>query len=77
MAKSLRTPQHEKLRAVLTSARTAAGLTQAELAGKLARPQSFVAKYEKGERRIDVIEFGEIAGALGRDPCKLLAVILD
>jgi transcriptional regulator with XRE-family HTH domain len=77
MAKSLRSPRHEKLRTVLASARAAAGLTQAALAAKLERPQSFVAKYETGERRLDVIEFSEIAAALGRDPCKLLAAILD
>ncbi|MEO5567493.1 MAG: XRE family transcriptional regulator, partial [Gemmatimonadaceae bacterium] len=35
------------------------------------RPQSFVAKYEGGERRIDVIEFIAIARALGADPVGL------
>ena len=35
-------------------------------------PQSFVAKYEGGERRLDVIEFIAIAQALGADPFKLL-----
>jgi transcriptional regulator with XRE-family HTH domain len=41
------------------------------LAKKLGRPQSFIAKYEGGERRIDVIEFVAIARALGADPVKL------
>ncbi|HEX2256392.1 MAG TPA: helix-turn-helix transcriptional regulator [Afifellaceae bacterium] len=45
-----------------------AGLTQGEVARRLHRPQSFVAKYEGGERRIDVVEFIAIAQALGRDP---------
>ncbi|MER9508809.1 transcriptional regulator [Mesorhizobium sp. M0579] len=39
----------------------------------LGRPQSFVAKYEGGERRLDVIEFLDVAEALGIDPCELLA----
>ena len=43
-------------------------LTQVELAEKLACPQSFVSKYERGERRIDVVEFLDIARAVGLDP---------
>jgi transcriptional regulator with XRE-family HTH domain len=46
------------------------------LATKLRRPQSFVAKYEGGERRIDVIEFIAIARALGADPLKLFKEFL-
>jgi hypothetical protein len=38
----------------------------------LKRPQSFVSKYERGERRLDVIEFGEVARALGIDPIRIL-----
>ena len=41
------------------------------MAKKLGRPQSFIAKYEGGERRIDVIEFIEIARALDADPVRL------
>ena len=40
-------------------------MTQVELADLLGRPQSFVSKYERGERRLDVVEFLEIADALG------------
>ena len=45
-----------------------ANLTQKTLSGRLKRPQSFVAKYESGERRLDVIEFIEVADAIGFDP---------
>ncbi len=48
-----------------------AGVRQQALAKKLGRPQSFVAKYEGGERRIDVVEFVTIARALGRDPVRM------
>lgn len=65
MQKSLRTPRQLLLQSLLVEARKAKGLTQAELADSLAKPQSFVAKYENGERRIDVIEFVDIAAALG------------
>jgi transcriptional regulator with XRE-family HTH domain len=53
-------------------ARKAARVTQASLAETLGRPQSFVAKYESGERRLDVAEFVGIAPAIGADPLKLL-----
>ena len=52
--------------------RLAAGLTQAHLAGRLDRPQSFVAKYEGGERRLDVVEFMEVAEAIGFDPAEFI-----
>jgi len=63
---------YKKFRELLVGVRKAAGLTQAELSQKLSRPQSFVSKYERGERRLDVIEFGEVAKALSVDPAKLL-----
>lgn len=56
----------------LVEARKKAGVTQADLAVKLGRPQSFVAKYEGRERRLDVAEYLQIARELGADPYKLL-----
>lgn len=67
------TSKHAQFRALLIRARKQARLTQAGLAAKLERPQSFVAKYEGGERRLDVIEFLEVARAIGFNPSKLLA----
>lgn len=64
---------HEKLRATLIAARTEAGLTQRQLADRLGRPQSFVSKYERGERRLDIVELIEIAKALGIDPAAVVA----
>jgi transcriptional regulator with XRE-family HTH domain len=58
--------------ALMIAARKEAGLTQHALARRLKRPQSFVAKYEGGERRLDVIEFVAIVRAIGGDPVKLL-----
>jgi transcriptional regulator with XRE-family HTH domain len=62
--------------ALMVNARKQAGLTQHELACRLKQPQSFVAKYEGGERRIDVIEFVTIVRAIGADPVKLLRDLL-
>lgn len=75
MQKSLRTPRQILLQSLLVEARKAKGLTQAELADALGKPQSFVAKYERGERRIDVVEFVDITAVLGIATSNLLAKI--
>ena len=64
---------YKKFRDLLVDVRKRADLTQVELSLRLSRPQSFVSKYERGERRLDIVEFGEVAKALGVDPVKLLA----
>lgn len=70
--KSLRSPRDLKLRQLLREARQTAGLSQQKLADRLGRPQSFVAKIETSERRLDVAEFLAYAEALDLDPCTLL-----
>lgn len=62
---------------MLADARRKSGLSQQTLAKRLKRPQSFVAKYEGGERRLDVIEFLSISEAIGTDPVKLLRALMD
>ncbi|MNF15991.1 helix-turn-helix protein [compost metagenome] len=47
-------------------------MTQAQVAERLGKPQSFVSKYERGERRLDVIEFIEVCRLLGVEPEKLI-----
>lgn len=69
---SIHTREYDRFRALLIEARKKAGLSQAELAKRLAKPQSFVSKFERGERRLDVIEFRSVAEALGLDPLRLL-----
>ncbi|MEO6012873.1 MAG: helix-turn-helix transcriptional regulator [Devosia sp.] len=77
MGNSIHSPQHQKLRELLVAARKKAKLTQAEVAEHLGRPQSFVAKYEGGERRLDVIEFIQVARALGADPARLVRALRE
>jgi transcriptional regulator with XRE-family HTH domain len=64
--------KHQSFLKLLVDARQSAGLTQVSLAKKLGRPQSFVSKYERGERRLDVIEFLEVARALSLDPVRII-----
>ena len=54
----------ERVQELLRKIRTEAGIRQADLAERLGRPQSFVSKYESGERRLDVIELWEVCRAL-------------
>lgn len=74
MAKTIRSSGHEALRDALVAARRAAGLTQQQLAVRLKCHQSFVARVESGERRIDVIELVVLARALEVDASVLLGV---
>lgn len=53
-----------RLKTLLRQLRKEAGLRQEDLAKRLARPQSYVSKYESGERRLDLLELREIATAL-------------
>ena len=64
--------KYQQFRTLLTDARLHAGLTQASLAKKLGRPQSFVSKFENGERRLDLIEFLDVARAIRLDPIRVI-----
>ncbi len=72
MAKSIYTKRHQKLCDLLVEARNEAVLTQQEIADQLGKPQSYVAKVEGGERRLDVIEFWELCEAIGVSPPQLI-----
>ena len=65
MEKSLYTRQQKKLQSLLRQIRLEAGLSQTTLAQKLCQPQSFISKYESGERRLDLIELKQVCSALG------------
>ena len=75
MAKSIYTKRYGKFLDLLIKARKRADLTQVEVASRLGRPQSFVSKYESGERRLDVVEFLEIAQVVRLDPIKLISTL--
>jgi ribosome-binding protein aMBF1 (putative translation factor) len=60
----------------LAEARERAGLTQQELARRLRKPQSFVSSYERGQRRVDILELLRIVDMLGSDPLKVVREIV-
>ncbi|MCD6402500.1 helix-turn-helix transcriptional regulator [bacterium] len=61
MAKSIYTKEYRKVIKRLKKARLEAGLRQIEVAKKLGKPQSYISKIERGERRIDIAELKKIA----------------
>lgn len=64
MTSSVFTKKYDVFRQLLIKARKDQKLTQQNLAKTLLKPQSFISKYESGERRLDLIEFIEVANAL-------------
>lgn len=67
-----RSKTYEQFELALTSARIEKGFTQQDIATRLGRHQSFVSKYESGERRLDVIEFLDVCAAIGVNPISIL-----
>jgi transcriptional regulator with XRE-family HTH domain len=76
MVKTIYTKEYKLLCDWLVTNRQSASLTQTELAELLHRPQSYVSKYENGERRLDVLEFLEVAKALKANPSEIIMEIL-
>lgn len=73
--KGFQDERYRVLIGALIDARRADGLTQGALAVRLNRHQQFVSRYETGERRLDVVEYVDIARALGVDPAAAVAVV--
>lgn len=73
MPKTVFGGEHRHLVDVLVDARRQAGLTQAELAAKLGKDQTFVSIIERGQRRVDVLEFIALARAMDREAELLFA----
>jgi len=74
--KSIHSSRQGALCQLLIAARKKAGLTQQEVARRLKKPQSFVAKFEGGERRLDVVEFLTVAAAIEADPLGMIRKLI-
>jgi transcriptional regulator with XRE-family HTH domain len=73
LRKTLGSKRHRALVDLLIKQREASGMTQSEFAARLGEHQSFVARLESGQRRVDVVEFLEFAEALGFDAAKAIS----
>ena len=67
MQKSIHSSEYRTVVKKLREARDSTGLTQAEAAKKLGKPQSYISKIERGERRVDVVELARVAKEYGRN----------
>lgn len=72
MPGSLGSPRYNAFIKLMIEARQDADLTQQQVADQLGKPQSYIAKYERGERRLDIIEFLDLADVLNIDVNKAL-----
>ncbi|MDR1026076.1 MAG: helix-turn-helix domain-containing protein [Lactobacillus sp.] len=70
MTKSVFSKKYKILREMLAEERLKANLSQRELSDRMGVVQTFVSKYELGERRIDVVELAQILEAMGINPIK-------
>lgn len=76
MPKSAFTNAHQVLVEILVKARKDSGLLQADLAQRIGKDQSYISNIERGQRRVDVLEFYAIAQALGVDPVLLFRLLV-
>ena len=65
MRKSIHSSEQRRLESLLRAVRDEAGLRQVDVAVRLEKPQSFVSKYEAGERRLDLVELATVCRAIG------------
>ncbi|MGH8490461.1 MAG: helix-turn-helix domain-containing protein [Gammaproteobacteria bacterium] len=72
MTESIYTTRYRRLCELLVEARKSKGLSQAALAERLGWLQTVISKYERGERRLDLIEFLDVAQALEIDPHRII-----
>lgn len=73
----VRPKDHKLVGKHLAEVRERANVTQQELAKRLGKPQSFVSAYERGQRRIDILEFLRISEALRADPRQIFSAIFE
>jgi transcriptional regulator with XRE-family HTH domain len=73
--KTRRSKRYKALIGLLVAKREAAGMTQSDLAARLGKSQSFVARLESGQRRITVVEFMALAKILRFDPYRIISTL--
>jgi len=71
MTRSTHYPRYQRFLEALRDARQSAGVTQTQVAERLGNRQVFISKLERGERRMDVVDFLEYCDAAGIDALSL------
>jgi transcriptional regulator with XRE-family HTH domain len=69
-------PRYLKIRGFLKDLRKEQGVKQQDLADKLGLPQSYVSKYESGERNIDLVELIDIVKSIELDPLTVISELV-
>jgi transcriptional regulator with XRE-family HTH domain len=75
LAKTRRSKRYKALVGLLVARRQAAAMTRSDLAARLGKSQSFVARLESGQRRITVVEFMTLAKILRFDPYEVISTL--
>ncbi len=73
--KTIRSKRHKQLIELVIAERKRAGIRQVQLAKKLKKSQTWIARLESGERRLDVIELLDLAEAIGFDAPAFVAAV--
>jgi transcriptional regulator with XRE-family HTH domain len=76
MPKTVFTGAHKHLVDLLIAARRKAKLTQTDVAERIGKDQTFISLIERGQRRVDVLEFYVLAKAMGYEPLKLYGELI-
>ncbi len=76
MRRWVSSPSYKAAVQVIVGTRKAAGLTQRALAARIGRPYTVIANIERGERRIDIVEFVAIARGIGIDEIELMRALV-
>ena len=74
MSTSLFTKANELLVEAIVEARRSKGVRQVDLAQRLGKNQSYISNIERGQRRLDIVEFYALASALDCDPVELFRI---
>ncbi len=73
--KTIYNERYQRLINALVKVRKNSGLTQQQVAERLSKPQSYIAKIEKLERKLDVLEFVDLCDVIGADRVEMLRAV--
>lgn len=75
--KNIQSRSYKEARLLLIHIRKDSGLTQNELADSIGVDQSFISKVERGERRLDIVEFLSYCDALKVSPSEVVEILME